>query len=155
MTSWHEFAAAEQELASSVRARFEWTEHHVLATLRRDGSPRVSGTEVVFWRDDVYLGSMWHALKALDLVRDGRFSIHSNPGGPEMAGGDSKLVGVAHEVDEAEKAEFEAELQPPTPFQLFRLSLTEVVHTSMNESGDGILVHLWRPGAGIRTVERR
>ena len=59
--------------------------------------PRVSGTEVVFRGDDLFLGSMWHAVKARDLQRDGRFAIH-RPGAPEMVGGDTKLSGVAVEV---------------------------------------------------------
>ncbi|MGB6057227.1 MAG: hypothetical protein WBF71_03115 [Microthrixaceae bacterium] len=155
MMSWAAFALDAPELAPLVRARFEWTKHHVMATLRRDGSPRVSGTEVEFWRDDLFIGSMWHAMKVLDLQRDGRFAIHSNPGGPEMIGGDSKLVGVATEVVGDEHVEFQAELDPPTPFQLFRLNLSEVVHTSMNEAGDGIQIQLWKPGMGVTSVERR
>ncbi|HTN99235.1 MAG TPA: hypothetical protein VL068_01065 [Microthrixaceae bacterium] len=155
MASWREFETEAPELAALVRARFERTKHHVLATLRRDGSPRVSGTEVVFWRDDLFLGSMWHAMKALDLERDGRFAIHSNPGSPEMVGGDSKLVGVATEVEGADHEAFQAELDPPTPFQLFRLSLSEVVHTSLNQAEDGLQVQFWRPGSPVSVVERR
>lgn len=155
MASWVEFANQEPDLADRVKARLMWTKHHVLATLRRDGAPRVSGTEVQFWRDDLYLGSMWNARKVLDLQRDPRFAIHTNPGGPEMVGGDSKLSGRAVEATGAEHAEFQAELDPPTPFQLFRLSLTEVVHTSLNATADGIRVELWRPGQVITTVERR
>ena len=89
---------AEPELALAVRARFEATKHHVLATLRSDGAPRVSGTEVIIGGDVLALGSMWRAVKALDLRRDGRFALHSNPGDGSMEGGDAKVSGTAVEL---------------------------------------------------------
>jgi hypothetical protein len=153
-TSWATFAEEVPELATAVRARFEWTKHHVLASLRADGSPRVSGTEVVSRGDDLFLGSMWHAVKARDLQRDGRFAIHSNPGSPEMVGGDAKLSGVAVEVVGDARDEFEEDVQPPTPFQLFRLEFESVVHTTLHPDGDRIVVTLWRPGQGITVTER-
>lgn len=154
LASWADFAAEVPELAADVRARFEWTKHHVLATLRSDGAPRVSGTEVVFHGDDLMLGSMWHAVKALDLQRDGRYAIHSNPGAPEMVGGDAKLSGLAFEVVGAERDAFQEDVDPPTPFQLFRIELASVVHTTLHPDGDRIVVTLWRPGRGITTTER-
>jgi len=95
MATWEEFAREAPELAAAVRARFTATKHHVLATLRRDGSPRVSGTEVDFRGADLTLGSMSGARKASDLRRDGRFALHANPGDGSMAFGDAKLAGVA------------------------------------------------------------
>jgi hypothetical protein len=153
-TDWTGFAATEPDLAAAVRARFEVTKHHVLATLRRDGSPRVSGTEVVFSGDDLLLGSMWRSMKALDLQRDGRFALHSNPGDGSMGGGDAKLSGVALEVVGELHAEFEAELQPPGPFHLFRLELSQVVHSSLHPDGDRMVIRSWRPGSPVTTVER-
>lgn len=141
-------------MAAASRARFEWTKHHVMASLRSNGAPRVSGTEVVFHGDDLLLGSMWHAVKALDLQRDGRCAIHSNPGGPEMEGGDAKVSGVAVEVVGAERDAFEQDEQPPTPFHLFRIELTSVVHTGLHPDGDRIVVQLWRPGRGVTTIDR-
>jgi len=74
MCRWRELATEEPELAGASRARFEATKHHVLATLRWDGSPRVSGTEIAS-RDagraqaEMFLGSMWGARMARDLPR--------------------------------------------------------------------------------------
>ena len=48
MATWEDFEQEAPEPAALVRARFEAEKHHVLATLRKDGSPRVSGTEVDF-----------------------------------------------------------------------------------------------------------
>src|SRR5687767_4858714 len=77
---WVTFTAEAPALAAAVEARLRATKHRVLATLRADGSPRVSGTEVDFWDGDLVLGSMFGAVKARDLLRDGRFAVHANPG---------------------------------------------------------------------------
>ena len=44
MPSWSEFEAAAPELAARVRVRLDAHVHKTLATLRADGSPRISGT---------------------------------------------------------------------------------------------------------------
>ncbi len=152
--TWRQFAGEAPELAQAVRARFEATKHHVLATLRRDGSPRVSGTEVQFHSDDLMTGSMWGAVKARDLQRDGRFALHANPGDGSMEGGDAKLSGQAVEVTDPEELRAFIEAQePPEPFHLFRLLIGEAVLTSVQ--GDRLVIESWRPGAPPRRVERR
>ena len=138
-----------------MRARFEATKHHVLATLRRDGSPRVSGTEVRFHGPDLLLGSMWQAVKARDLQRDGRFALHANPGDGSMKDGDVKLSGTAVEVtDPVELKGFVDAEHPPEPFHLFRLSLDEVVRTSLRDDQQALVIETWRPGAPVKRVER-
>ncbi|WP_327676471.1 pyridoxamine 5'-phosphate oxidase family protein [Kitasatospora sp. NBC_00458] len=156
MATWQDFEHEAPDLAPAVRARFEANKHHVLATLRRDGSPRVSGTEVDFIGADLMLGSMDGAVKALDLRRDARFALHSNPSDETLADGDSKVSGRAVEVTgEAERAAYEAELPepPPGPYQAFRLEVEQVVHTTVE--GDAVRISSWRPGEPVRTVERR
>lgn len=155
MATWRQFSEEAPELAAAVRARLEATKHHVLATLRRDGSPRVSGTEVDFHGDDLTLGSMWEAVKARDLQRDGRFAIHANPGDGSMAGGDAKVAGVAVEVGADEKRAYEEHANPPGPYHLFRLDLHEVVLTSLHPAGDRLVIETWRPGRALRRTERR
>ena len=149
MTTWDEFAAEAPELAASVRARFEAEKHHVLATVRADGSPRVSGTEVGFRNGQLYLGSMAGAWKAKDLQRDPRCAIHAHTGDGSLAGGDAKLAGRAVEVtDEAVLREHG--VQPPA--HLFLLDLTEVVLTTV--AGDRLAILSWRPGRPVRRDER-
>jgi len=150
---WSEVEEQDPALAAAVLARFTAARHHVLATLTRDGSPRVSGTEVDVWRGDLVVGSMQHARKAVDLQRDPRFALHAHPGDGSMTGGDAKLAGTAREVvDAGELAAYVAERHPPEPFQLFRLELTSVVLTDL--AGDGIRVRTLRPGAGTTEVVR-
>jgi hypothetical protein len=151
---WEDFARAEPELAGSVRARLEAHRHHVLATLRADGSPRVSGTEVAFVDDDLTIGSMWMAMKVLDIRRDGRFELHSNPGEASMEGGDAKVRGVAVELTGDRHARYTEDLRPPTPFHLIRLDLGGVAHTSLHPAGDHLVIRTWKPGSAVSTVER-
>lgn len=145
VVSWQEFADAAPGLAQRVRERFEAAESHVLATIRRDGSPRVSGTEVDFAGAELMLGSMLNARKATDLRRDPRFAIHAHP----AANGDAKVAGVAVEV--TDPAEVQA-VQGDQPSHLFRLDLREAALTEV--VGNTLVVTLWRAGEPLVRFER-
>ncbi|MGW0709277.1 pyridoxamine 5'-phosphate oxidase family protein [Streptomyces sp. NPDC002643] len=162
--NWAAFVAAEPELAAVVEARFGAFTHHVLATLRKDGSPRTTGLEARFQSGELWLGMMPDSFKALDLRRDPRFSLMANPGaGTEMGGGDVRISGRAFEVDDpAVKATYgegdkggeeREEVKPPEPFHLFRTELTEVVRTYV-ENDKYLVVQVWKPGEPVRTLKR-
>jgi hypothetical protein len=168
MDRWTDLVAAEPGLAERVRARFESSKHHILATLRRDGSPRVSGTEIQFFDGDLTIGMMPGSVKALDLRRDGRYALHAHPGDGSMDGGDAKVSGVAVEVtytdrraayvqhlaDTAENVPDGAEDARPFEFVLFGLTLRDVVVTSIHPDGDRLQIELWRPGREVEVIER-
>jgi hypothetical protein len=150
MTTWEQFESEAGELAAAVRARFEAAKTHVVATLRKDGSPRVSGTEVNFMGSDLSFGSMLNAVKALDLRRDGRCAIHAHP----SESGDAKVAGIAIEVSSPEeKSAYTTGDEPPGGFHAFRLDLREAVVTAVE--GDELVIRLWRPGQPVETFRRR
>lgn len=153
--NWADFTSAAPDFARTVEERFGAFRHHVLATLRRDGSPRTTGLEVRFLRGELWLGMMPDSLKALDLRRDPRFALQANPGPDSaMGGGDVRISGRAAEVvDTALKAAYVEEVEPPQPFHLFRTELTEVVRTYV-EDDTYLVVEVWRPGAPVRTLRR-
>ncbi|WP_037681269.1 pyridoxamine 5'-phosphate oxidase family protein [Streptomyces griseus] len=153
--NWATFAAAEPDLAALVQERFGAFTHHVLATLRKDGSPRTSGLEVRFLNGELWLGMMPSSLKALDLRRDPRFALQANPGeGTGMGGGDVRIGGGAVEVDDpAVKGVYIKEVEPPEPFHLFRTELTEVVRTYV-EDDKYLVTQVWKPGEPVRTLRR-
>ena len=153
--NWAVFVAAEPELASTVDERFGAFNHHTLATLRKDGSPRTSGIEVRFLDGELWLGMMPGSLKALDLRRDPRFALQANPGaGTETGGGDVRVGGRAVEVTDAGvKGAYSKEVEPPEPFHLFRTEVTEVVRTYV-EDEKYLVVQIWTPGAPVRTLKR-
>ncbi len=154
-TTWAALQAAEPAFARTVQSRFEKYRPHVPATLRKDGSPRLTGLEVRFRAGELWLGTMPDSRKAQDLRRDPRFALHANPGADDsMDGGDVRVSGRAVEVtDPQEIAGYVADVEPPEPFHLFRAELTEVVRTSVE--GDELVVRSWRPGFAVVTRRRR
>lgn len=157
MSDWQEFTTRAPELAATVRGRLEAARHHVLATLRADGSPRVSGTEVAWHREQLTIGSMPAARKARDLQRDARLALHCNPGEGSMTGAeaDVKLSGTAIEVTGDSHAAWLAEVQPPdAASHVFRLDLTEVVSTAVAEDQTHLVITLWTPEDGLREFRR-
>ncbi|MFF8603036.1 pyridoxamine 5'-phosphate oxidase family protein [Streptomyces sp. NPDC015232] len=153
-TSWAAFEAAEPEFAATVRERFGQYTHHALATLRKDGSPRLSGIEADFRDGELYLGMMPNSLKARDVRRDPRLALLANPGeGTSMGGGDVRISGRAVEItDPARLERYGREAGAPQPFHLFRVELTEVVRTFVE--GEEIVFRTWWPGRPPRTLRR-
>ncbi|WP_128379143.1 pyridoxamine 5'-phosphate oxidase family protein [Streptomyces cavernae] len=155
--NWAAFAAEEPELAKTVEDRFARYRHHILATLRKDGSPRTTGLEVSFLYGELWLGMMPGSVKALDLRRDPRFALQANPGpGTEMDGGDVRIGGRAVEVTDAETlARFTEAVNPPEPeaVHVFRAELTEVVRTYV-EDETYLVLETWQPGEPVRKVKR-
>lgn len=153
--NWAAFTTDAPELARLAEERFGAHRHHVLATLRRDGSPRTTGLEVRFLNGELWLGMMPDSLKARDLLRDPRFALQANPGdGTGMGGGDVRIAGRAFEVvDTAVKGAYVKEVEPPQPFHLFRTELTEVVRTYV-EDEKYLVAQVWKPGEPVRTLKR-
>lgn len=152
---WAVVEDAVPEFAGRVRERFGEYVHHVLATLRKDGAPRLSGLEADFRYGELWLGMMVGSRKALDLRRDPRFSLHANPGPTtDLTGGDVRVSGRAVEVTDPEVvARYVAAVHPPEPFHLFRAELTEVMRIRVDDTQ--LVLENWAPGRPLRTVRRR
>jgi hypothetical protein len=151
MNTWAAVAAAEPEFADRVRRVFDAHRHKVLATLRRDGSPRVSGIEVAFDDGDVFMGMMLGSVKAQDLRRDPRLALHAAsedpPDDPSSWLGDAKIAGRAVEVtgpaDEDE------------PSHRFKVDITEVVLIRVGRPADHLVIESWHEDRGLERKERR
>lgn len=159
MRTWSAVLAAAPELAAAVQGRFDAHGLALLATLRRDGSPRLSGIEPLFALDHVWLGMMDGSRKARDLRRDPRLALHSATVDKQVTEGDARLAGRAELVEDA--ADVDAFLQEfhartgfdaPGPLHLFQLDVTEI---SLIRPGDNVLViEWWNPEAGVQRLER-
>jgi hypothetical protein len=152
---WAEFEAQAPNLAERVRSRFEAHKHLLLATLRRDGAPRISGTEVTLAHGELWIGMMPGSMKARDLLRDQRFALHSAPVDLELKEGDAKVSGQAFEVTDLDAlAEYWAVAgHEPMDATVFRTELEEAVLTTVE--GDELVITSWRPGAAPREVRRK
>jgi hypothetical protein len=154
MARWSEIESEAPELAARARDFFEARKHKTIATLRKDGSPRISGIEVEFRDGDVWFGSMWRAVKALDLQRDPRFALHSGSADPADWRGDAKIAGRVDEVTNPATIEEINSEAPPGPSHLFRADVTEVSVVTLGEPADHLVIESWHEGRGI-TRQRR
>ena len=161
MPAWSEVVSAAPELAAAVQARFDAYGLALLATLRRDGSPRISGIEPLFAVGELWLGMMPDSRKALDVLRDGRFALHSATTDKQVTSGDAKIAGVAITVEaDVQLARFrDAFAQntgsppPEGPFHLFRADVREI--SIVRPSGDHLDIDWWHAGGSVKHVERK
>ena len=146
MASWGEVRAQAAELAAAVEERFAVRKHCTIATLRADGSPRISGIEVEIDVEQVRIGSMLGAVKARDLQRDPRFALHSPtvdpPEDPTAWPGEAKLAGRVVDIDGRPDA------------HLWRLDLSEAVLTRIDAEGKGLEIVSWHEGSGTQLRRR-
>jgi len=152
VASWSEIESEAPELAKRAHAFLDGHTHLTIATLRKDGSPRISGTEIQMRDGEIYFGSMWKGVKALDLLRDPRFAIHSGSKDPDDGwAGDAKIAGTAIEDDEAKEARRE---QGEEDYHLFRADITELVVVGLDEERTKMVIESWHPGRGVERRER-
>lgn len=149
MTAWRNVELAEPQFAQRVRALFDARRHKTIATVRADGSPRISGIEVVFEDGQLVFGSMPNARKGADLRRDPRFALHSPtvdpPETPDMRWpGEAKISGRAIAAPTTEVSDGDR----------FHADITEVVHTHHDEQATMLVVEWWTPAHGLRRTER-
>ncbi len=150
MASWSDLERDEPEFAARVRARFDAGRHKTIATLRADGSPRISGIEVELDGGELTFGSMPNARKGADLTRDPRFALH----GPTVDPPEGEPTGWTGEAKVAGRAVLVGDLEGEASGQLFRADLDEVVLTHLNDAGDRLVIETWHPGSPLRRVER-
>ena len=147
MTSWADFETASPDFAARVRTLLASRKHLTMATIRKDGSPRISGIEIEFADGHLRVGSMPGAVKALDLRRDPRVAIHGPTADPPDGNaaawkGEAKIAGTATEVESGSSA------------HRFLIDIREAVITRLNEAGDRLVVESWNPARGYRGFER-
>jgi general stress protein 26 len=156
MARWADINAAEPEFASRAQVLFDAHKHKVLATLRRDGSPRVSGIEVTFADGEVWIGSMPESRKAKDLARDPRVALHCTsddpPADPITWSGDAKLSGRAVVENDRERLKSMSEGGDGSGI-LYRIDITEVTITRVGDPPDHLDVDVWTPALGLRRLK--
>ncbi len=150
MALWSAFQADSPALAATVRERFDAGVNKTIATIRDDGAPRISGTEVVIGDGGVTIGVMPGSMKLLDIERDPRVAIHGptiDPPADNPSGwaGEAKLAGRLSRIE-------------PPPGSIaegvyFELDIVEAVVTSV--SGDDLVIESWHPVRGYQRRTRR
>jgi hypothetical protein len=149
LARWQDVERSEADFAVEVREVFDSQKHKTIATLRRDGAPRLSGIELQFKAGDVAFGMMPGSRKLADLRRDPRTELHSmstmEEGDESGWVGDARLSGRAREIiDPDERARYTD--SPPEAYPLFVLDIERVVRIKLEGSPPRLLIQTWRPG---------
>jgi Pyridoxamine 5'-phosphate oxidase len=157
MADFSALEAEEPEFAARVRTAFDAYRHKVLATLRADGAPRVSGIEAVIAGGRLWLAGMSRSVKFSDLRRDPRMALHAGSDDPDRFAADTKLSGRALElVDDADRDAFTTATGMPhgADDELFRVDLDQVVLTALSDDRQALVITSWRPGRGLSEARR-
>jgi len=150
MTTWQELEQAEPEFAARVRRLFDAGRHKTIATLRADGSPRISGIECEFADGELRFGSMPGARKGADLRRDPRFALH----GPTVHPQQGKEAEWPGEAKIAGRAILSGPASEEPAADMFVADISEVVTTGLNPEATMLVIESWTPHRGLRVVER-
>ncbi len=103
MIRWEEFERRNPELAAAGRARlFQFGPGLAfLATVRKDGGPRVHPICPVLAASGLYFFGIPKSPKLGDLQRDGRFALHCFPPPPEGQDEEFYCSGRVRKIDDA------------------------------------------------------
>jgi hypothetical protein len=150
MVAWKDVERAEPDFAARVRQLFEAGRHKTIATLRADGSPRISGIECEFADGELTFGSMAQARKGADLRRDPRFALH----GPTVHPQEGKEAEWPGEAKIAGQAVLAGPIGAGPAGDQFRADISEVAITRLNPEATLLVIESWTPGRGLRVTER-
>src|SRR5215471_11771957 len=132
MAAWKDVEQAEPEFAALVRRLFDAGRHKTIATLRADGSPRISGIECEFAGGELRFalhGPTFHPQEGKEAEWPGEAKIAGRavPAGPAGGGSDGDL---------------------------FLADISEVVAVRLNPEATLLVIESWTPQRGLRVVER-
>ena len=141
---WGEFELEQPKLAEIGRRRLGEPGVVLVATIRSDGSPRLSPIEPLFWDQDLWLSMLWGSRKAADLLRDPRILVHNTVRSREGTDGEYKVrglavpeldLGVQHRYADVVKAQIGWD-PVPGEFHLFRVDIDDVTFIRYENPGD-------------------
>ncbi|HTH06822.1 MAG TPA: pyridoxamine 5'-phosphate oxidase family protein [Ilumatobacteraceae bacterium] len=155
MATWKAIEEAAPEFAARVRQLFDAGRHKTIATLRADGSPRISGIECEFVDGQLQFGSMTAARKGADLRRDPRFALH----GPTFHPVEGKEAEWPGEAKIAGRAVLQGAItsegdEPAPEGEMFVADIAEIAITHLNPEASRLVVEWWTPSGGHQSIER-
>ena len=155
MPTWTEFEAAAPARAS-VRARLDAHTHKTLATLRGDGSPRISGTESQIATASCGSARCGRRARRTTCSADPRFALHSGSTSRRSGRATPSSPASSEEItDPARVAEINGDSAPSGPSHLFRLDLHEVSTVGLDDARKALVIEVWTPERGVRTIRRK
>jgi hypothetical protein len=160
MVDWEQFAREAPRIAEVFVRRHSATgKLCMLATVRADGSPRISPMEPLIFDGRLVLVGMPNTSKFRDLERDSRFELHTATVDPYVGDGDAKVWGEARNVQDRDlHARFAQNLfdesgmdlrgQEFDPFFVGDLAGASSVEFRNRQ----LTITTWKPGQGERSA---
>lgn len=151
---WCDVEGSQPRLAELGRDKLLAPGIVLVATIRRDGTPRLSPVEPFLMDGQLWLSMMWNSRKALDLRRDRRVLVHSIVTSRDGGEGEFKIRGSA-------RAETDAEIQQrysdavagalgwrpvPGQFHLFAVDIDDLIFIRYDASTGDQYVCRWPEG---------
>ena len=148
--SWSRFATATPSLAGEVRALFEQygAGFGYLATVRRDGGPRVHPVSPVIAEGGLFCFVL-ASPKRRDLAHDGRYALHAYPA--ESTDDEAYLAGRARPVHDPGRRERVARLHraaPDVDWELFEFAIDVAVVTHRADFQAAPAHRIWHAPTG-------
>jgi hypothetical protein len=151
---WSDLESKQRHLADLGREKLLGPGVVLVATIRRDGTPRVSPVEPFVLDGELWLSMLLGSAKAKDLIRDPRVLVHSVVTGRDGAEGEFKVRGtVRGETDPGVQARYAAAVADnlgwrpiPGEFHLFEVCVDDVTFIRYESAtGDQFLTR-WPTG---------
>ena len=159
---WADFERAAPELAALGRERIERFGFVFIASLRKDGGPRVNPVEAHLVEGELTHAMMKGSVKALDLLRDARAYLHTPILDAELGRpGEFKLRARALSVADdrlraaiADTVEKRGGWRPPDDWHFFTIDIESAAFHDYDQQEDVHLVKRWTPERGYEAFTR-
>jgi hypothetical protein len=150
---WSELEHSQPGLAALGRRRLLDAGVVLVATIRGDGTPRVSPVEPLLLDGVLWLSMLWRSRKADDLLRDPRILVHSVITSRDGGEGEFKIRGTARaEGDPDQQARYAAAVSTslgwtpePGRFHLFAVNISQVTFICYDDATGDQHVARWPP----------
>jgi hypothetical protein len=155
--TWGDLELAAPEIAQLGKERLDQPRVGLLATLRKDGSPRISPVEPFLTQGHLLFGAMSWSSKTRDLLRDPRCVLHSAISGPDTGEGELKLYGRALEADDQLRNSCREGWwveRPSDVATVFALDIEQATFVSWDLEHGQMTVRRWSPRRGVTKTSR-
>lgn len=146
--TWGDYTRAHLANAVVVSDVFRTHPHHVIATIRKDGSPRLGGTNVFVTDEHLWIGTKLDSFRAKDLIRDSRCALYSAPIDEHLVRPDIQIDAVAQRADEDMTSELLSSVGQPKDAVVFLLQIRAI--RILTVDSDELVIESWTPSIGSK-----
>jgi hypothetical protein len=151
---WSQMTAQQPKLSQLAEQRLLAPGVVLVASIRRDGTPRLSPVEPFVLDGTFWLSMLWQSRKAADLIRDPRILVHSVITNRDGGEGEFKIRGTARAEDALQVQRQYADAvaasigwkPEPGRFHLFDIDIENVVYIRYDNATGDQHVASWPPG---------